>query len=150
MKKIIFVLSLIVFVIFIILLVGQSSFFLHSNIVDNSDAIKQEEKAQQPQTENDHMLSDDTLTDKTKSGDSSEKDIKIDSGTYLGQIDNNFIEIAISGVPEEKATRVFMLAEELKDEFENIQLSTGETIKFQYYVDEYERNVLVKIVKIEN
>jgi hypothetical protein len=38
-----------------------------------------------------------------------------------------------------------MLSDELKDEFENIQLSIGETIKFRYYIDEYERNVIVEI-----
>ncbi len=38
-----------------------------------------------------------------------------------------------------------MLSDELKGEFENIHLSTGEIIKFRYYIDEYERNVIVEI-----
>lgn len=146
MKKIILVFSLIALVIFIILLVGQSGFFLHSNIVDNpSDAVKQEEEIQQPQTKDEYVSPGDTLSDKTESEDGSESDIKIETGTYQGQIDSSFIEIAISGVPEEKAIQVFMLSDELKNEFGDLQLNTGESIKFQYYIGEDGRNIIVEI-----
>jgi uncharacterized protein YxeA len=146
MKKIILVFSLIALVIFIILFVGQSSFFLHSNIEDDSnDAVKQQEEMQTSQNKYEYASPSDTLSDKAESGKELERDLKVDTGDYQGQIDSNIIEITISGVPEEKATRAFMLSDELKDEFENIQLSTGETIKFRYYIDEYERNVIVEI-----
>jgi hypothetical protein len=145
MKKIFLFFSLIALVIFIIWFVGQSSFFLRSNIEnDSNDAVRQEEM-QPPQNNDEHVSPDDTLSDKAGSGKELERDIKVDTGTYQGQIDSNFIEIAVSGVPEEKATMAFMLSEELKDEFENIPLSTGDTIKFRYYIDEYERNVIVEI-----
>lgn len=147
MKKIILVFSLIVLVIFIILFVGQSSFFLHSNIIedDSNDAVKQQEEMQPSQNKDEDASPSDTLSDMAESGTELERDLKVDTGAYQGQIDSNIIEITISGVPEEKATRTFMLSDELKDEFENIQLSTGETIKFRYYIDEYERNVIVEI-----
>ena len=61
------------------------------------------------------MSSDDTLTDKDENEDGSETDIKIETGAYQGQIDSNFIQVAF-GVPEEKATMVFMLADELRNE----------------------------------
>lgn len=147
MKKIILIFSLIALVIFIILLIGQSSFFLHSNIIkdDSNDAVKQQEEIQLSQNKDEYASPSDTLSDKAESGKELERDLKVDTGDYQGQIDSNIIEITISGVPEEKATRAFMLSDELKDEFENIQLSIGETIKFRYYIDEYERNVIVEI-----
>lgn len=100
---------------------------------------------QTSQNKYEYASSSDTLSDKAESGKELERDLKVDTGDYQGQIDSNIIEITISGVPEEKATRAFMLSDELKDEFENIQLSIGETIKFRYYIDEYERNVIVEI-----
>jgi len=147
MKKIILIFSLIVLVIFIILLVGQSSFFLHSNIIedDSNDAVKQQEEMQPSQNKDEHASPTDTLSDMAESGTELERDLKVDTGAYQGQIDSNIIEITISGVPEEKATRAFVLSDELKGEFDNIHLSTGETIKFRYYIDEYERNVIVEI-----
>ena len=147
MKKIILIFSLIALVIFIILLIGQSSFFLHSNIIkdDSNDAVKQQEQMQTSQNKYEYASPSDTLSDKAESGKELERDLKVDTGDYQGQIDSNIIEITISGVSEEKATRAFMLSDELKDEFENIQLSIGETIKFRYYIDEYERNVIVEI-----
>ncbi|MEA4969147.1 MAG: hypothetical protein VB051_01300 [Candidatus Pelethousia sp.] len=146
MKKIILIFSFIFLVIFIILIIGQSSFFLHSNIEDNSsDAVKQREEMQPPQNKGEHASPVDTLSDKAESGNELERDLKIDTGTYQGQIDSSFIEIAISGVPEEKATKVFMLSEELKDKFGDMQPNTGKIIKFQYYIDEDKRNVIVEI-----
>ena len=146
MKKIIFIFSLIALVIFMILFVGQSSFFLHTNIEDDSnDAVKQQEEMHTSQNKGEYASPSDTLSDKAESGTELERDLNVDTGAYQGQIDSNMIEITISGVPEEKATRAFVLSDELKDEFENIQLSIGETIKFWYYIDEYERNVIVEI-----
>lgn len=146
MKKIILIFSLIALVIFLILLVGQSGFFLHSNIEDDSnDAVKQQEEMQTSQNKDEYASPSDTLSDKAENRKELERALKVDTGAYQGQIDSNIIEITISGVPKEKATMAFMLADELKDEFENIQLSAGETIRFRYYIDEYERNVIVEI-----
>lgn len=73
------------------------------------------------------------------------REMMTDSGTYVGQADSNFIEIKISGVPEEKASRVFMLSPELKEGFEDLGLDTGDQIKFDYYVNENKVNVILSI-----
>lgn len=75
-------------------------------------------------------------------------DVKTDSGRYTGQADSNFIEIKISGVPDEKAAKVFMLSENLKKSFSDLGLETGDAVRFDYYVNEHQQNVLVKIEKI--
>lgn len=72
-----------------------------------------------------------------------------DSGTYQGQVDSNFIEIAISGVPEENGAKVFMLSDVLKDRFEDLGLDGGEAIRFQYYIDDNEQNVVEEIELLE-
>lgn len=38
------------------------------------------------------------------------EEMKTDSGRYTGQADSNFIEIQISGVPDEKSWRACMLS----------------------------------------
>ena len=72
-----------------------------------------------------------------------------DSGTYVGQIDANSIEIEISGVPQDEAAKAFQLKEELKDDFEGKHgLQSGDKVRFTYFIDEYQRPILMTIEKI--
>lgn len=73
---------------------------------------------------------------------------KTDSGSYQGQADSNFIEIKISGVPDELASKVFMLSEEIKAGFEKLNLQKDNNIKFEYFENENGQKVIVKIEKI--
>lgn len=134
MKKIILILAILAIMIFGVLFIGQGGFFLHSNIENSqSNTGNQQEDGGPSQNENE-----------------SEKDIKTDTGIFQGQIDNNFIEIAISGVPKENATRVFMLSDEVRDEFLDMQLSTGDVIKFQYFLNEDDQNIIVEIMALNS
>lgn len=81
-------------------------------------------------------------------GNGNKVEVKTDSGRYQGQADNNFIEIKISGVPDEKATKVFMLSEKVKEKFSELKLKTGDEVKFQYYENEHAQPVIVDITKI--
>ncbi len=74
--------------------------------------------------------------------------VKTDSGTYNGRIDSNFIEVKISGVPEENAIRSFMLNEKVKNEFDSYNLKSGDVIKFNYQLNSYNQGVIEKIEKI--
>ncbi len=76
-----------------------------------------------------------------------EEDIKTDAGRYVGQIDSNFIEIKIVGVPDEKAAKSFKLSDEIKANFEEYELETEDNIKFNYFENEDGNNVIVKIEK---
>ncbi|NLJ30287.1 MAG: hypothetical protein GX424_01555 [Clostridiales bacterium] len=100
-------------------------------------------------TENEAAQTSDLSPEKPPVALEKASDIKTDSGRYSGQADSNFIEIKISGVPDENAAKVFMLSENLKNEFNDLGLETGDDIKFDYYVNESEQNVLVSIEKIE-
>jgi hypothetical protein len=71
-----------------------------------------------------------------------------DSGNYIGQADNNFIEIQISGVPEDIDPKVFMISDEARADFDALDLEMGDTIRFDYYIDEHERNVLITLEAI--
>lgn len=77
-----------------------------------------------------------------------ETEILTDSGNYIGQADNNFIEIQISGVPEDIDPKVFMISDEVRADFDALALEMGDTIRFDYYVDENERNVLITLETI--
>lgn len=71
--------------------------------------------------------------------------LQTDTGKYQGQIDSNFIEIEISGVPKENAAKVFMLSDELKEKFYRVEPSTNDVIKFEYYTNENNQNVIVEL-----
>jgi hypothetical protein len=74
---------------------------------------------------------------------------KTDSGTYVGLIDNNSIEIKISGVPDESSARAFRLGEEIRENFEErFGLTTGDEVRFNYIPKENEQPVLIEIEKI--
>jgi hypothetical protein len=73
---------------------------------------------------------------------------KKDSGRYVGQIDNNSIEIKISGVPDTIAAKAFRLSEEVKVKFNNYGLKTGDQIRFTYSLNEHGQGVITEITKL--
>ncbi|OQB24224.1 MAG: Membrane-bound protein LytA precursor [Firmicutes bacterium ADurb.Bin182] len=70
-------------------------------------------------------------------------------GEYVGLIDNNFIEIKISGLPEEEAYASFMLSEEVRGEFEELKLNSGELVRFEYERPDEGPPVIVRIERID-
>jgi|GEM_PF-2108309 len=76
------------------------------------------------------------------------EEVKRDSGRYVGQIDNNFIEIKISGVPDSLAAKSFMLSEKVKAEFGKYGLKKDDEVMFGYYVNNHNQNIILEIKKI--
>lgn len=77
--------------------------------------------------------------------------IKTDSGSYVGQVDNNSIEIRISGVQDdEMAFRVYKISDEVRSIFESLSLNENDEVKFSYYQEEIGQPVLVEIERIKN
>ncbi len=74
--------------------------------------------------------------------------VKRDSGRYVGQIDSNFIEIKISGVPDSIAARSFMLGDRIKEEFGRYGLKKDDEVSFSYVVNSNKQNVILEIKKI--
>ena len=77
-----------------------------------------------------------------------DSDYKIDTGRFSGRADSNFIEIKISGVPEEMSYRMFMLSEDLKEEFDHLNLEIDQVIKFKYKINENDQGVIFEITSI--
>jgi PBP1b-binding outer membrane lipoprotein LpoB len=65
-------------------------------------------------------------------GCSGKPETKTTEGEYIGLIDANFIEIKISGQPEEEAFASFMLSEDIKKEFDELKLNSGEMVRIEY------------------
>ena len=86
------------------------------------------------------------LKDTSPAANSAQKD----TGTYVGQIDSNSIEIKISGVPEPKAARAFQLADMVKDNFDRFGLETGDQVLFSFFKNDNGQLVLTSIEKIQN
>lgn len=78
-----------------------------------------------------------------------ENEIITDSGSYVGEVDNNHIEIKISGVPEEISARVFRIDADIRNTIQN-EISEDDQVKFKYYLNEDNVGVIVSIEKIEN
>lgn len=73
------------------------------------------------------------------------QDIKVGTGTYVGQIDGNSVEISISGVPTDMAGRAFRLSPELRDVFGDLGIQENSPVKFEYYISNQDQWILVKI-----
>ncbi len=72
-----------------------------------------------------------------------------DSGTYIGQIDNNSIEVRISGVqPDDLAIKAFRIGEEAREELSAI--SDGDEVLITYYLNENEQPIITSIKVISN
>lgn len=83
-----------------------------------------------------------------KTMDAPAPELKTNTGTYVGLADNNFFEVKISGVPDDKASRVFMISDEVRSKFESLNLQGDEEIKLQYIENEHGQNVVKDINKI--
>ncbi len=75
-------------------------------------------------------------------------DVKTDTGRYVGLADNNFFEVKISGVPEDKSFKVFMISEQVRNRFEQLDLQEDEEIKLKYIENQYGQNVVQEIERI--
>lgn len=75
-------------------------------------------------------------------------EIFTDTGRFMGRVDNNFIQVKISGVPDEIDPSELMLSENIKEEFNRLQLEDEEEIKFEYYINEHDQKVIINIWKI--
>lgn len=73
---------------------------------------------------------------------------KTDTGTFLGRIDNNSVEIQISGVPEEAGTKAFQLSNELIEAWDKMGFAEGDQIKIQYEERTDDRPLLLDAEKI--
>ncbi|MDD2498068.1 MAG: hypothetical protein PHT78_06350 [Desulfitobacteriaceae bacterium] len=101
------------------------------------------------QSQNDNGESQINGSENGSENDPDSEETKTDSGTYVGLIDNNSIEIKISGVPEESSARAFRLGEEIREGFEErFGLTTGDEVRFNYIPKENEQPVIIEIEKI--
>lgn len=72
-----------------------------------------------------------------------------DSGRLIGWIDNNSVEIQISGVPDEIGPRVFRLSGGAHAQLQQLDIEDGEAVLFNYKT-EGEIDTIVKIMRLEN
>ena len=74
-----------------------------------------------------------------------QEEIKVGTGTYVGQIDNNSVEIIISGVSEDVATRAFRFSPELREKFDGLGLQDNSPVKFEYVIYNQDQWMLMSI-----
>ncbi len=116
---------------------------------EEEEPVEEVEEPQESESSDDEEISngDEPVSSETEEPD--EEEIKIDSGTYVGLIDSNHIEIKISGVPEEIGSKVFVVEEDAKSIIEK-EIVTEDQVKFEYYLNEDDVGVIIDIEKIVN
>lgn len=131
----------------IILMAGM----LISCSTEADDAKTPSSSSNENQKKNDTIIQEDHDSQTEITENNSSLTIKTDSGSYVGQADNNSIEIRISGVQDdEMAFRVFKISEEVRLAFESLSLNKDDQVKFSYYEKDIGQPVLVKIERISN
>ena len=139
---------LLIFIISLMLLTGCSTFTSSADQTDKPNtppANKEQTAGNGPED------GEDTQGEENNEGNQEAQDnndYKTDSGRFAGRADSNFIEIKISGVPEEMSYKTFMLSEELKKEFDSLNLEIDQVIKFKYIMNEHDQGVIIEITKI--
>ncbi|NLO76316.1 MAG: hypothetical protein GX092_05560 [Clostridia bacterium] len=71
------------------------------------------------------------------------------SGKYIGQIDNNSIEIEVTNEAGETFPQAFQLSDEVKEDFESYNLETNDKISFTYDTPEIGNPIITKIEKVQ-
>lgn len=100
------------------------------------------DKTNKPQ---DTITNEILISSESNNDNKNDSELKVDSGRYVGRIDNNSIEIKVSGVPEEKSARAFRLSESIKSEFDSYNLNKDDQIKVSYKLDKNNQPVIEKI-----
>lgn len=72
-----------------------------------------------------------------------------DSGRFIGWIDNNSVEIQISGVPDEMGPRVFRLSGGAHEQLQQLGIEDGEVVLFTFKT-EGQTDTIIKIMRLEN
>lgn len=70
------------------------------------------------------------------------------TGTYIGQIDGNSIEVELNMDSGEKVIQAFRFSDSVKAEFDNLALETGDVIELTYIKNGYDQLVIMSIEKI--
>ena len=73
-----------------------------------------------------------------------------DSGRFMGHIEDNSIEIKISGVPDEIPGRLYRLTAEARDHLDRLGLEAEEVIIFHYLPDEDFEGLIFDLSRIIN
>lgn len=76
------------------------------------------------------------------------EEVKIDTGRFNGLADANFFEVKISGVPDSIPPRVFMLTEEVREKFNELNLQQDDEIKLHFYETAEGQLAVIDIEKI--
>lgn len=75
-------------------------------------------------------------------------ELKKDSGRFQEISKDGLLKVKISGVPDDKPAKEFMLDNKLKESIGNLGLEKGMEIIFTYYFDENEKPVVVEVNKM--
>lgn len=76
------------------------------------------------------------------------EDIKIDTGKFNGLADVNFFEVKISGVPDSIPPKMFMLTDDVREKFENLNPQQDDEVKVHYYETSDGQLIVTDIEKI--
>ncbi len=148
MKKLVFI-----FVLLIIVMITSCAVPNDETVPNNSDEIIEEIDDESEEELNEEIEQDEeNVLEKNDSATEDEKDnvedIKIETGTFNGLADVNFFEVKISGVPDSIPPKMFMLTDDVREKFQNLNLQQDDEIKIQYYETSDGQLIVTDIEKI--
>lgn len=82
--------------------------------------------------------------------DTAAEEFHTDSGRFVGRIENDLVEIKISGVPDELPGRLFRLTAEAQNHLNRLELEAEEDVIFKYLPDEDYEGLIFDLNRIIN
>lgn len=146
MKKLVFVFVLLIIALFTSCAVSNDEVIPRNSdeIIEEIDDENEEELIEEIEQKEDTVpVNNDSVTE-----DDSIEDIKIDTGKFKGLADANFFEVQISGVPESVPPKTFMLTDDIREEFQELNLQQDDEIKIHYYETSEGQLIVTDIEKI--
>lgn len=105
----------------------------NENEENNDEEIKEENE-----NNNDTVTEDNFITE----------EIKVDTGRFSGLVDANSFEVKISGVPDVIAYKIFMLTDDVREDFEDLNFQEDDEIRIYYYETPEGQLIITEIEKI--
>lgn len=80
-------------------------------------------------------------------GPAGEPEVLEATGKYVGQVDNNFIEMELTDGEGAVRAQVFMLADEVRDVFASLDPQTGDALTLRYTINESNHHLIQHMEK---
>ena len=127
--------------------ISQDEENMEADDMDKHESIHSEQETDDPVIEQE---SNDSGDEDDASDNDMDQETITDTGRFVGLIDEEHVVIKITGVPEQIASKNFLVNQKTLQKMQEIEFQEDDWVKFEYYVNDNGENCIVEMTKMES